>query len=273
MHARTVGAVATSARSPVATPSPRTRRDRAKEAVELLRLFRSEDVDPEPFYRLLSERAVRELPYPVAGARLLDLGAGAGELTLALRQAGAQAVAVEIDQTVLRSGTAPLTGAVLGDGTRLPFPDSSFDGIICSNVLEHTPSVPPVLQEIARVLRPGGWAWVSWTNWYSPWGGHEIVPFHYLGPRLGLRAWRRLFGEPRKNVPFVELWPTHIGDVLRDVAKEPSLLLRDAMPRYYPSQRWILRVPGLREVLTWNCLLLLERVPAPNGSVTDHRRR
>jgi hypothetical protein len=33
----------------------------------------------------------------------------------------------------------------------------------------------------------------------------------------------------------------------------------DARPRYYPKQRWILRIPGFREVATWNCELLLER--------------
>jgi hypothetical protein len=113
-----------------------------------------------------------------------------------------------------------------------------------------------------RVLRPGGWAWVSWCNWYSPWGGHEIVPFHYLGPRLGLKAWRRLFGEPPRNVPFETLWPTHIGKVLAMVRGRPGLRLLDARPRYYPSQRWLLKVPGLREVATWNCLLVLERMEA-----------
>ncbi len=143
-----------------------------------------------------------------------------------------------------------------------PFRDATFDIVFCSNLLEHTPSSEPVFDEIARVLVPGGRAWVSWTNWYSPWGGHEIVPLHYLGPRAGLRAWRFLFGEPRKNVPFDALWPTYVGEVLRIARRHPQLELLDAVPRYYPSQRWILRVPGLREVATWNCALSLARVTA-----------
>ena len=239
-----------------------TRRGRLREAIEILRLFRSEKQDPEPFYRALADRTVAGFPYDVSGARLLDLGAGSGELTEALRRAGATAHAIELDESLLHKGTVALPGSAVADGTRLPFPDGAFDGVVCSNVLEHTPEVPPLLSEIARVIRPGGWAWISWTNWYSPWGGHEIVPLHFLGPRLGLRVWRRLFGEPRKNVPFVELWPTYIGQVLRDVEASSDLVLRDAMPRYYPSQRWILKLPVIREVLTWNCLLLLERSPA-----------
>jgi hypothetical protein len=109
-------------------------------------------------------------------------------------------------------------------------------------------------------VRPGGWIWLSWTNWYSPWGGHAIVPLHYLGARRGLALWRRLFGEPKgKNIPYVNLWPTSIGAVLADVRRRSDLAIVDALPRYYPSQRWILRVPGLRELATWNCVLVMRR--------------
>jgi hypothetical protein len=145
------------------------------------------------------------------------------------------------------------------DGRRLPFADGSMDGVVCSNLLEHTPDPSAIFHEIARVLKPGGWAWVSWTNWYSPWGGHEIVPLHYLGPERGLRTWRRFFGEPRKNVPFDGLWPTYVSQMLQIAQSHPALELRGAFPRYYPSQRWIVRTPGVREVASWNCVLQLER--------------
>jgi hypothetical protein len=46
------------------------------------------------------------------------------------------------------------------------------------------------------------------------------------------------------------------------VRRRPGLRLLDARPRYYPSQRWLLKVPGLREVATWNCLLVLKRMAA-----------
>ena len=38
----------------------------------------------------------------------------------------------------------------------LPFPDSSFHGVICSDVLEHLNDIPKAVSEIARVLKPGG---------------------------------------------------------------------------------------------------------------------
>ena len=46
--------------------------------------------------------------------------------------------------------------AVNGDGTRLPFPDATFDRIICSEVLEHIPDDVAALRELRRVLKPGG---------------------------------------------------------------------------------------------------------------------
>ncbi|MGH9085641.1 MAG: glycosyltransferase [Acidimicrobiales bacterium] len=255
-------------RGPAAPPAPSGRPPRGsrqrlvedvKDKIELFQLFTAERADPEPFYRRLAARSIAELPYQVEGRLILDLGAGPGHFAAALRDAGAAVIALDKDASDSSAGADRSLASVCGDGTRLPLSDASIDGIFCSNMLEHTPEPGAVLHEMARVVRPGGWAWVSWTNWYSPWGGHDITPFQYLGPTWGARAHRRLFGEPRKNAPGDGLWPTHIGHVLRQVAAEPMFEVRDVFPRYYPSQRWITRVPGLREVLTWNCVLLLHR--------------
>lgn len=243
---------------------PRSERAQASR-VDLFKLFLAEKRDPNPFYERLAERSVAEFPFPVRGQRLLDLGAGRGHYSRAFRRAGAVVAGVDLSAEDMFDSDVDPAGFLVADGTRLPFPDRVFDGVFCSNMLEHTPTPEGIIAEIERVLRPGGWGWVSWTNWYSPWGGHEIVPLHYLGPRLGLRAWRRLKGEPRKNVPFDALWPTYVGRMLKMVKARPGLDLLDAVPRYYPSQRWILKVPGLREVATWNCLFLVRRRGGPDG--------
>jgi SAM-dependent methyltransferase len=229
--------------------------------VELFRLFLSERSDPEPFYRPLADKSIAEFPFKVAQASVLDLGCGPGYYTDALTKHGAEVVSTDLSESDLRRRVPALPRAAVSDGTRLPFRDSAFDGVFCSNMLEHTPDPGGIITEIERVLRPGGWAYVSWTTWYSPWGGHAIAPFHYLGPRLGEKVYRAVLGEPKgKNLPYRGLWPTHVGQVLRLVRARSGLRLLDTLPRYYPSQRWILRVPGLREVAAWNCVLLIERI-------------
>lgn len=50
---------------------------------------------------------------------------------------------------------------VFADGAKLPFPDDSFDAVFCLEVLEHVPEPAMVMQEISRVLKPGGRAWIS----------------------------------------------------------------------------------------------------------------
>lgn len=54
----------------------------------------------------------------------------------------------------------PALGEVVADITRIPYPDNSFDYVICSHVLGHVPDEPRAIDEIYRVLTPGGEALV-----------------------------------------------------------------------------------------------------------------
>jgi SAM-dependent methyltransferase len=228
----------------------------------LWRLFRAEREDPEPFYRLLAAELAEDLDRrhgPLEGQTVVDLGCGPGFYTAALRDRGATVVPVDNSEEEMRLAGEPPEGAILADAGDLPFQDGTVDGVVCSNLLEHTPDAEAVVREIERVLRPGGWAYISWTNWYSPHGGHDMSPYHLLGPRLGPRLYERLHGPPRKNPMWDGLWPVHVGPTVRTVRARPGLRILAVEPRYWPRLAILARIPGLREVALWNCVIRVAR--------------
>ncbi|MBO6766225.1 class I SAM-dependent methyltransferase [Maricaulis sp.] len=107
-----------------------------------------------------------------AGQRVLDLGCGQGRHLHGLYwdETPVTAVGVDLchDDVVIAldkffelpppEPASPLRHAVLAtaNGEALPFPDRSFDRIICSEVLEHVPDPDRFLSEISRLLKPGG---------------------------------------------------------------------------------------------------------------------
>lgn len=97
----------------------------------------------------------------VPGSRLIDLGAGTGDLAReALRQQpGCTAVAADFTLGMMQTGKRN-HGATLrwsaADALRLPFPDGQFDAVVSGFLLRNVTDVPQALREQLRVLRPGG---------------------------------------------------------------------------------------------------------------------
>ncbi len=232
-------------------------------SVSLFRLFLREQSDPDLFYRSVAEDAVQQVAGygAIRGRTVADVGGGAGEFTAAFRASGADCFLFEPDPAELhsRGDTAP-AGAVIADGYWLPVGDGGVDICFSSNVLEHVRDPVGLIEEMIRVTRPGGLIYLSFTNWYSPWGGHEMSPWHYFGSGYAERRYARRKQRQPKHHLGTNLYALHIGPMLRLMRSRGDVEVLDALPRYYP--RWcrgLLRIPGLREVVTWNLLLILRR--------------
>ncbi|MGE5292852.1 MAG: class I SAM-dependent methyltransferase [Micromonosporaceae bacterium] len=243
-------------------PGPADGHRGLRRSVRLFRLFLHEQTDPELFYTGLAQDAVRQVEEyaDLAGATVVDVGGGAGYFTNAFRARGARCYLFEPDQAEMHSRGEAQCGAVVADGYWLPVRDGGADVCFSSNVLEHVRDPMGLVGEMVRATRPGGLIYLSFTNWYSPWGGHEMSPWHYLGPGFAERQFVKRRGHLPKNRVGTTLFPLHIGPVLRAMRSRTDIDIVDARPRYYPRWcRFLLWIPGLREIVTWNLLLILRR--------------
>jgi len=129
-----------------------------------------------------------------------------------------------------------------------------------SNVLEHVADPARMLAEMVRVTRPGGTVFVSFTPWFSPWGGHETAPWHFLGGRYARRRYVTKKGHEPKNKFGESLFALTVGKALRWTRTSDEAILVRALPRYHPWwATWIVRVPLLRELASWNLVLVLRK--------------
>ncbi len=115
---------------------------------------------------------------PSPPQKILELGAGAGELALRLRSLGYKVTCVENSPVYLKRLKKLDLATVAADlNETLPLPAASFDGVLSLEVIEHLVEVNKFLQEIFRVLKPKGWLIISTPN--IAWWGYRL--FALLG--------------------------------------------------------------------------------------------
>lgn len=114
-----------------------------------------------------------------AGERVLDMGCGGGRHAFALYRRGADVVAFDMDakeladvaemfEAMAAEGEVPAGATattVRGTAYALPFEDNSFDKIIAAEVMEHLPEDVRAMEELVRVLKPGGMIAVTVPRW------------------------------------------------------------------------------------------------------------
>lgn len=155
----------------------------------------------------LQGKFIVELLDPRDGMTILDVGAGTGRASLPLAAAAPRAVVVAADLTpeMLRRAVEKRDAdgldfptPVCANGRRLPFADATFDMVVSIRVLHlfPTPHLGAFVDEMRRVLKPGGTLLVEFNS-----------PFAGFGWALGREVWRRVrFGRKPRHY----LWPQHM---------------------------------------------------------------
>jgi SAM-dependent methyltransferase len=119
---------------------------------------------------------------PGAGCSVLDIGCGSSRIIQDLPHAVGMDILLPKLRFLRTRGHRHLAQA---SAFALPFPDETFDAVICSEVIEHVPDTPPLFEEMTRVLRPGGTLVLGTPDygrrlwWILEWLYGKILPGAY----------------------------------------------------------------------------------------------
>lgn len=108
-------------------------------------------------FRLYRLRELRDvLSGSPSGGALLDVAGGTGFLSAALAGTFNRVVVADISSGMLAVAQRRNLETVCAQAESLPFADATFDAVLCADALHHIKSQELALNEIARVLKPGG---------------------------------------------------------------------------------------------------------------------
>lgn len=206
------------------------------------------------------------------GQLILDLGSGIGGYSQQMVEHGARVISVDLVIACPRFGATH--SPVMADALYIPIRNEAVDFVFCASLIEHISDPLKLLNEIQRVLRTGGYCYLSFPPFYSPRGGHEFSPFHYLGERCAVRLYHLLKkGHPAwvmnlykleasASRTFNDTYSDH-GLFRRTIAQMRQVIGRTTMevvdmsPRYlgFNTARW----PVIGEFLTWHVQFLLRK--------------
>lgn len=165
---------------------------------------------------IAKERAIvrRLLPYRSSG-RVLDVAAGAGRFLERFEEQGFECHATEFSPDMCayleRKGFTTYAGGLFPQGA----PEAAFDIVVFTEIIEHNNIPGPVLENIARLLRPGGCIYITTPNFNS-------LEKRLLGPGWGMFMWPE----------HITYWtPRHLDRALRQAGfRKVSLRTQNISP-------------------------------------------
>lgn len=164
---------------------------------------------------------VRQIARLQPGQCLLDFGCGFGSFVFVCRRAGVEAIGVDLAEFQVQFARRRLTLELLEsqsekvyyqlDAQSTGLPSASYDIITAWNLMEHVPDYPQVLQEAHRLLKPGGFFFLTAPNYFAfRQEAHYHVPWVPLLPRPIARRYLRWLGRKTaffdQHIHYVTNW-------------------------------------------------------------------
>jgi len=144
---------------------------------------------------------------------VVDIGCGAGMLTMIWAESGHRAHGLDVNRQLLELGRQRAVEAGLnvdfriGSGVELPWGDESMDVCLALGFLEHVAPWETCLDEFIRVLRPGGVLFLSTTNKLCPIQQEFNLPLYSWYPRPLKRRYEKLASSARPELANYASYP------------------------------------------------------------------
>ena len=203
------------------------------------------DANPLP---ALEEPLVEELLGDVRGLEILDLGCGTGRHSIRMAAAGARVTAVDFSSGMLeqareKAGSSDIRFQAHDLSQPLPFPEKSFDRVLCALVVDHIEDLDRLFSEMHRVCRPAGYVVVS--------GMHPAMMLR------GVQARFRLPETDRKIL--VASYPHALSDYVMAAARAGFAF--DHFSEHVVDENLADRLERARKYLGWPMLFLMRLRP------------
>lgn len=205
------------------------------------------DDDNNPLVAL-EEPWVGRLLGDVRGLAVADIGCGTGRHTVRLAAAGASVHALDFSEGMLararaKAGDLNIVFHAHDLAKPLPFPDETFDRILCGLVLDHIADLGGLFREMGRVCRPSGFVVIS-----------------VMHPAMMLRGVQARFKDPasgREIRPASE--PNQLSDYIMAAARAGFAF--DHVSEHAVDEELANRLERARKYLGWPMLFLMRLVP------------
>jgi len=192
------------------------------------------------------------------GKKVLDIGGEFGDFCKVLAQKK-HCQAINLEPHPPAGGFIHKT--IRGTADKLPFKNGEFDLVLLRGVLQHIPTDRKLksLQEMHRVLKDGGIAYIMIPPWWSPLSGQNLKPFQYFGFPLAKHFSNAIMGRKikAKNLAELGLWPMTFRSTLRYIDKARFKVLKtiDILGRLH----FLTKVPIVREFFINSAGFILQK--------------
>lgn len=165
------------------------------------------------FFKRAEEGYKQISPFLIKGAKILDIGSGAGHVTKVLRDNGFDVTPLDIKNQSRIKSIQP----TIYDGAHLPFGDKSFDIALLLVVLHHAKDSLGLLREASRVAKR---IIISEDIYFTTFGKHKthiidnILNFDFFPGHHANRSddeWKKLFQQEKLSLIGTDYWKTLVG--------------------------------------------------------------